>query len=72
MVARTVPRFSDDDPPKRGWEKNRHMGVTQVFEPTGRSRINTMKNCPNYDLTKASVTSTTTRTVVDVSKPLPT
>jgi hypothetical protein len=43
-------------PPKKVGRKNGHVGVTQVFEPTGRPIVHTMDKCPNCDSTRLSVT----------------
>lgn len=56
---------------KKPGRKNGHVGVTQLFKPTGRPIIHTMENCPKCDSTELSVTSTERRTVVDIPKPLP-
>ncbi|MCL5069078.1 MAG: IS66 family transposase [Thaumarchaeota archaeon] len=59
-------------PNKKPGRKNGHVGVTQTFEPTGRSIIHTLDRCPKCDSTVGlSVTSTERRTVVDVPEPHP-
>src|SRR5487761_96676 len=57
---------------KKPGRKDGHVGVTQTFEPTGKSIIHTLDRCPNCDSTVGlSVTSTERRTVVDVPEPQP-
>jgi Transposase IS66 family/zinc-finger binding domain of transposase IS66 len=56
---------------KKPGRKNGHVGVTQIFTPTGAPIIHTMDRCPNCNSTKLSVTSTEKRTLVDVPEPLP-
>jgi transposase len=57
--------------PKKPGRKNGHVGVTQIFTPTGSPIIHTMDRCPNCDSTRLSVTSREKRTVVDIPHPLP-
>ena len=57
--------------PKKSGRKNGHIGVTQIFVPTGSPIIHTMDRCPNCNSTRLSVTSTERRTIVDVPDPRP-
>lgn len=57
--------------PKKPGRKNGHIGVTQIFTPTGSPIIHTMDKCPNCHSTRLSVTSTEKRTLVDIPEPLP-
>ena len=58
--------------PKKPGRKDDHVGVTQVFAPTGGPPvIHTMDRCPKCNSTRLSVTSTERRTIVDVPEPLP-
>lgn len=58
--------------PKKPGRKDGHVGVTQVFAPTGSPPIvHTMDRCPRCNSKRLSVTSTERRTVVDVPEPLP-
>lgn len=57
---------------KKPGRKNGHKGVTQTFEPTGKSIIHTLDRCPKCNSSGGlSVTSTEKRTVVDLPEPLP-
>ncbi len=56
---------------KKPGRKNGHVGVTQIFNPTGSPIIHTMGRCPSCNSTRLSVTSIEKRTVVDVPEPLP-
>ena len=59
-------------PNNKPGRKDGHVGVTQTFEPTGKSIIHTLDRCPKCDSTVGlSVTSTERRTVVDVPEPRP-
>lgn len=57
--------------PKKPGRKNGHVGVTQIFTPSGSPVIHTMDRCPKCDSTRLSVASMEKRTVVDVPNPLP-
>ena len=60
--------------PKKPGRKDGHVGVTQVFAPTGDGGppvIHTMDRCPRCNSTRLSVESTERRTVVDVPEPRP-
>ncbi len=58
-------------PANRPGRKEGHEGVTQLFKPSGPRVVHTMDRCPKCNSTKLSVTSTETRTVLDVPEPLP-
>lgn len=55
---------------KKPGRKNGHVGVTQIFTPTGSPIIHTMDRCTSCNSTRLSVTSSEKRTVVDVPEPL--
>ena len=57
--------------PKKSGRKNGHIGITQVFEPTGAPIIHTMDTCPKCNSTRLTVTSKEKRTLVDIPEPLP-
>ncbi len=57
-------------PTNKPGRKEGHEGVTQLFKPSGQV-VHTMGRCPRCRSTRLSVTSTETRTVVDVPEPLP-
>jgi len=61
----------ENSPLKKPGRKDGHVGVTQVFAPTGSPIVHTMDRCPKCNSTRLSVTSTERRTVVDVPEPLP-
>lgn len=56
---------------KKPGRRNGHVGVTQIFTPTGGTIIHTMDRCPKCNSTKLSVTSTKKRMLVDVPEPRP-
>jgi Transposase IS66 family/zinc-finger binding domain of transposase IS66 len=57
---------------KKPGRKNGHKGVTQTFEPTGKSIVHTLDICPKCNSSGGlSITSTERRTVVDLPEPLP-
>jgi transposase len=57
--------------PKKPGRKNGHVGITQVFEPTGEPIIHTIEKCPICNSTRLTVTSKEKRTLVDIPEPLP-
>jgi transposase len=57
-------------PPSKPGRKEGHEGVTQLFKPSCQV-VHTMDRCPRCRSTRLSVTSTKTRTIVDVPEPLP-
>ena len=56
---------------KKPGRRNEHVGVTQVFAPSGNPTIHKMDRCPNCNSTRLSVTSTEKRIFVDVPEPVP-
>lgn len=62
---------SEDNTAKKPGRRNGHVGVTQIFKPTGKPIVHTMEKCPNCDSTELSVKSTERRTVVEIPEPLP-
>jgi hypothetical protein len=70
-AERTGGGGDEDAPLKKPGRKDGHVGVTQVFTPTGRSIVHRMDRCPRCDSTRLVVKARERRTVVDIPAPLP-